>query len=177
MLWKYDLKLNTWVVSELGMHHVSVHEPAPNLAFKNCSLHTPHRYELDCRSNVPQKAVCPGHVWCARLCTISCTRAVATWNHLSENAWGADLHRSWVRAGTSPGIWWDQEREGNWTGIWGRVKDWDTMSKETGPGKWSGWGKWDQGVRLGLGLWRRLCLGGGVISPSWSPVWHSSCIA
>ena len=36
----------------------------------------------------------------------------------------------------------------------------------------------DQGVRLGLGLWRqRLCLGDGVISPSWPPVWHSFCIA
>lgn len=98
---------------------------------------------------LPQSA-CPGHVWCPRLCRISCTLGPAGcshWNQLSGAAGGTDLHGGWsftwdmvkVRE-KEMGVWGAEKGERLQAGMW-QAKTWI--------GKWSGRGKRNEGVRLG----------------------------
>lgn len=130
----------------------------------------------------PQESTSPGHVWCPGLCRISRTLGPAGcshWNQLSGAAGGADLHRSLMGVGASPGTWWRWERRKWGCGVWRKVKDCrlghgkQRLGLENGQAEGrgiseSGW--------AGTAERKRLCLGDGVITLSWPPVWHSSCI-
>lgn len=130
---------------------------------------------LDCRSIIPPRVHLPWACLMQNLLFKVCSHVKPAFSGCWSSRFSQEPGEVWnftyelVRA---------REREGNQAGIWRRMKDWDTTSIGTGPGKLSGWGKWDQGVRLGLRLQRlRLCLGDCVLPSSWPPAWHSTCTA